>query len=137
MQVFKSTYRVPYTDCTVGNHVYHSRYLDILEVARNEFFRSLGSTFLSWQEQGVVFPVVECQLKYRAPARYDDVLAIELWMTRVGPVRMNFCYRVVNQKGTLILEAETFHVATGLDEKPRRLAEDLVARLTPFLKEPE
>jgi acyl-CoA thioesterase FadM len=43
---FCHTHRVTYAECTVGNHVYHSRYLDLLEAARGEFIRSLGATVL-------------------------------------------------------------------------------------------
>src|SRR5581483_3712381 len=76
--VFRHQYRVTYADCTVGNHVYYARYLDILESARGEFFRHLGVTFLQWQDQDVIFPVIECRLRYKAPARYHDQLTIEL-----------------------------------------------------------
>ena len=73
-RVFSCQRRVNYADCTAGNHVYHSRYLDMAEQARGEFFRNLGQPFLAWQETGVIFPVVEATLRYCAPARYDDLL---------------------------------------------------------------
>ena len=44
LDMFRHTHRVTYAECTVGDHVYHSRYLDLLEAARGEFMRSLGST---------------------------------------------------------------------------------------------
>src|SRR5438132_11298610 len=66
--IFKHTHRVTYSDCTAGNHVYYSRFLDLLEAARGEFFRHLGRTFLHWQESGTIFPVTECRLRYLAPA---------------------------------------------------------------------
>ncbi len=126
---FRHQHRVSYADCTLGNHVYHSRYLDILEAARGEFIRSLGSTVLEWQERDVIFPVIEARLNYKSPARYDDLLMIEVRPTLVSRVRVNFAHRVVNQKGELILEAETFHACTGLDEKPKRLPPELAAKL--------
>jgi len=43
---FRHIYRVVYADCTLGNHIYYSRYLDILEAARGEFFRHLGVPLL-------------------------------------------------------------------------------------------
>ena len=131
---FRHTHRVTYAECTVGNHIYHSRYLDLLEAARGEFIRSLGSTVLRWQENDMIFPVIEARLRYKFPARYDDLLTIEVWMTRVERVRMNFWHQVFNQDGKLILEAETFHCCTGRDEKPKRLPENLTARLEPFLQ---
>ena len=133
MSVFQHSHRVTYAECTVGNHIYYSRYLDLLEAARGEFFRHLGATFLQWQEKDVIFPVVECRLRYKAPARYDDVLTIEVWITTAEKVRLNFGYRVVNEAGVLILEAETFHVCTGLDEKPKRLPEELRAPLQAYI----
>ena len=52
---FAITHRVTYAECTVGNHIYHSRYLDLLEAARGEFIRSLGSTVLELQENDIHF----------------------------------------------------------------------------------
>ena len=131
---FRHQYRVSYADCTLGNHVYYARYLDLLELVRGEFFRSLGVTLLQWQERDTIFPVIEARLRYKAPARYDDVLATEVWLLAAEKIRVNFGYRVVNQAGVLVLEAETMHVCTRLDEKPKRLPEDLVARLLPFVR---
>src|SRR5882724_1172554 len=131
---FRHTHRVSYAECTVGNHIYHSRYLDLLEAARGEFLRSLGTTVLELQERDCIFPVVEARLRYKAPARYDDLLTIEVWPTLVEKVRVNFGHRILNQNGKLILEAETFHVCTGIDEKPKRVPEELAAKIQPHLQ---
>jgi acyl-CoA thioester hydrolase len=130
---FRHAHRVTYAECTVGNHVYHSRYLDLLEAARGEFIRSLGATVLQWQENDMIFPVIEARVRYKFPARYDDLLAIEVWVTAIEKVRLNFGHRILNQNEKLILEAETFHVCTGVDEKPKRLPEELVEKLNPYL----
>jgi acyl-CoA thioester hydrolase len=132
--LFRHPHRVTYAECTVGNHVYHSRYLDLLEAARGEFLRSLGPTVLELQENDFIFPVIEAKLRYKFPARYDDLLTVEVWVTALEKIRVNFGHRILNQAGKLILEAETFHVCTGLDEKPKRLPEELVEKLKPYLK---
>jgi acyl-CoA thioester hydrolase len=131
--IFHHCHRVTYSECTLGNHVYYSRYLEILEIARGEFFRQLGSTFLQWQEQDTIFPVVECRLRYKAPARYDDLLKIEIWLTSLERIRVNFAYRILNQEN-LLLEGETFHVCTGIDEKPKKLPAELQLLLKPYLQ---
>jgi len=132
--MFRHTHRVSYAECTVGNHIYHSRYLDLLEAARGEFLRSLGSTVLHWQENDRIFPVVEARVRYKAPARYDDLLTIEVWPTFIEKIRVNFGHRIVNQHGKVILEAETFHVCTGFDDKPKRVPEELVAKIQPHVQ---
>ena len=130
---FRHQHRVSYAECTVGNHVYHARYLDFLEAARGEFLRALGSTVEFWQGQDVIFPVIEAQLRYKFPARYDDILTIEVWPSLIKGVRVNFGHRIVNQEDKLILEAETFHACTTTGEKPRRIPPELAAQLTPYL----
>jgi len=118
---------------TVGDHIYHSRYLDVLEAARGEFMRARGQTVLALQEADYIFPVIEARLRYKFPARYDDLLTIEVWLTRLERVRLNFGHRIRNADGKIILEAETFHCCTGRDEKPKRLPPEFVETLTPYL----
>jgi len=130
---FRHSHRVTYADCTVGDHVYHSRYLDLLEAARGEFLRALGSPVLALQHGDSIFPVIEARLHYKAPARYDDLLTIEVWLAEIGKVRLNFGHRILNQEGRLILEAETFHACTSRKEKPKRLPEPLAEKLRPYL----
>jgi acyl-CoA thioester hydrolase len=131
---FQYRHRVTYAECTAGNHIYYSRYLDILEAARGEFFRQIGAPLLQWQQVGIIFPVVECRVRYKTPARYDDVLDCELWPAAIERVRLNFSCRIHNQSSALILEAETFHACTGLDEKLRRIPEQLHQLLQPYLR---
>jgi acyl-CoA thioester hydrolase len=136
MSRFCYSHRVTYADCTVGDHIYYGRYLELLEAARGEFFRSLGAPFRLWQDRDTIFPVRECRICYKSAARYDDVLGIEVWVMAAEGARLDFSYRVLNQAGALVLEAETFHVCTGRNGKPRRLPGDLLAQLAPNLAQP-
>ena len=90
-------------------------------------------TLLQLQEQDAIFPVVECHLRYKAPARYDEVLTVELWTALVQGARLNFGSRISKEDGTLVLEGETFHVCTGLNEKPKRVPDALMEKLNTFL----
>ena len=132
---FRYLHRVTYSECTIGDHIYHSRYLDIMEAARGEFMRLSGTTVREWQERDHIFPLIEARLRYRYPARYDDVLTVEVWPTLMERVRLNFGHRILNQDGKLILEAETFHACTSRDEKPKRIAEELAGKLKTYLRE--
>jgi acyl-CoA thioester hydrolase len=131
--VFRYTHRVTYAECTLGNHIYHARYLDILEAARGELFRCTGTSFFDLQLKDVILPVIECRLRYKAPARYDDVLTVEAWATAAEGVRVNFSYRILNPSGRLILQAETLHVCTGTNDKPKRVPKELIGVLEPYL----
>jgi acyl-CoA thioester hydrolase len=134
-QVFRHCHRVGYAECTLGNHIYYARYLDLLERARGELFRHLGSTFLHWQEQDTIFPVIEARLKYKGAARYDDLLVIEVWLTELGRIRLRFAYRILDEANRILIEAETSHVCAGMNDKPKRVPEELSKLLEPYLEE--
>lgn len=136
-KTFIHSYRVSYAECTVGNHIYYARYLDILERARGEFFRHLGRTFEQWQQADAIFPVVEARLRYRGAARYDELLKVELWVSELGRVRLNFEGRIIGPDGGTLVEATTEHACTTLQDKPRRLPEELATSLAPYLHPPD
>jgi acyl-CoA thioester hydrolase len=132
--VFQHQHRVVYSECTVGNHIYYARYLDLLEEARGEFFRSAGSPLLALQENGTVFPVIEVQVTYQGFARYDDLLTIELWITEMRGARLDFGFRIINASGSTLTKGRTRHVCAGLDEKPKRLPKEVSDSLAPFMR---
>ncbi|MDB6130177.1 MAG: 4-hydroxybenzoyl-CoA thioesterase, partial [Verrucomicrobiales bacterium] len=112
---------------------YYARYLDILEQARGEFFRAAGKTCKELQDLGFIFPVLDCHISYKGPARYDDLLDVQVYLIEVGRVRVSFKYSILNESGKILVTGETTHVCTSLDEKPRRLPEDLTAFCQKFV----
>ena len=136
--VFRHEHRVIYAECTVGNHVYYARYLDMLEEARGEFWRRAGGgTCRDFQEAGTIFPVLGVEISYQAPARYDDLLSIELWLTVLAGARLTVGFRILNSEGHTIVFGQTRHVCTSLDEKPKRLPKELIETLRPYLRSAE
>lgn len=123
------THRVTYADCTVGNHVYYGRYLEFMEAARGAYFAALGWPFLRLEAEDVALPVVRAELDFRAAARYDDLLEVEVRLEELGRVKLAFGYRITGPEGRVVLEARTFHGITTHGDRPRRLPE----RLAPVL----
>jgi len=133
---FTYRHRVTYAECTVGDHIYHSRYLDVLEAARGEFLRHLGHPVRQLQNDGFIFPVIEARLRYHRPARYDDLLGVDVRLFELTALRLGVLHAVRRDDGTLILEAETRHVCTTPGEKPRRMPPALLHALQPWLQPP-
>lgn len=128
---FLYPHRVTYAECTVGDHVYYARYLDLFEAARGALFAAVGQPFRRMQDEGVIFPVVEAVVRYRSPARYDEVLGIGVTVTEARRFRLSFAYRVTGPDGGVRVEGETRHVCTDLSDRPIRLPAPLVDALTP------
>ena len=128
---FAYSVRVSYAHCTLGDHVYYARYLDLLEIARGEFFRQIGFSCRALQEQGIVFQVMECSLRYLKPARYDDLLEIRLAIADLRKVRFRFVYEI-HRGADKLLEATSVMFCAGLDERPARIPEHLLAAFAPY-----
>ena len=73
------------------------------------------------------------EIAYKGPARYDDLLTIELWIAEMGGVRLTIGFRILNVGGALLAEGVTRHICATTDEKPKRLPKELVESLRPYL----
>jgi acyl-CoA thioester hydrolase len=71
--------RVIYGDTDQMGVVYYANYLRYFEAARNEFIRAKGLRYRDFEEQyGLLLPVIEAHASYRLPARYDDLITVEI-----------------------------------------------------------
>ena len=117
----------------MGNHIYYSRYLDLLEAARGELFRHVGIPFKQLHEDDTLLPVVDVHLRYKGAARYDEVLRIEVWVTQIERVRLEFSYRILNEAGKVLLQCTTLHACTAANDQMKRLPVELISKLQPYL----
>jgi acyl-CoA thioester hydrolase len=68
--------RVRYAETDQMRFVYYGNYAQYFEVGRVEFLRSRGLSYKDLEAEGVMMPVVELNIKYKRPAKYDDLLTI-------------------------------------------------------------
>ena len=88
--------RVRYAETDQMGVVYHANYLIWFEVGRVELMRTLGFDYKRMEiDDDCHIVVVEARCRYKAPARYDDVIAIETTISALRGFVLKFCYRVV------------------------------------------
>lgn len=102
--------RVRYGETDQMGFVYYGNYASYYEVARVEALRQLGVSYREVEATGVMMPVLENHSRFIAPARYDDLLRIELSIREKPGVRIRFYYRIFNEGGQLLHEGETLLV---------------------------
>ena len=74
--------RVSYADTDRAQVVHHAAYFRFLELARVELWRESGLSYRAFEEEtGWGLPVVEAKVRYRQPARFDDEIEVETWVT--------------------------------------------------------
>lgn len=91
--VFVHTYdaRIPYVDTDQGSVVHHAAYLRYFEMGRVEYLRTRGVEYRALEvETRIGLPVVDCQLSYRKPARFDDLVMVRTWLADAGRAKMVF-----------------------------------------------
>ena len=99
--------RVRYSETDKMGYCYYGNYASFLEIGRVESLRSLGISYKSLEDNGIMLPVSEFQIKYRSPAYYDDMLLIETKITAVKGVRIYFDYAIYNEDQLLLATAMT------------------------------
>jgi acyl-CoA thioester hydrolase len=96
--------RVYFEDTDAGGIVFYANYLKFMERARTEWLRSFGVQQQAIaSELGVGFVVSELDMKYRQPARLDDLLTVQTLITQAGRASLNFAQRVIRSEAVLAL----------------------------------
>ncbi|MCF8329831.1 MAG: acyl-CoA thioesterase [Crocinitomicaceae bacterium] len=111
--------RVRYAETDKMGYCYYGNYASFLEIGRVESLRSLGISYKSLEDNGIMLPVSEFQIKYFSPAYYDDMLLIETKITAIEGVRIYFDYFIYNDNQKLIASAMTILVfIDAISKKP-------------------
>ena len=84
MAPFRLLLRVRYGECDAQQVVFNARYGDYVDVAATEFYRALFGSYHDLLQQGLDSQVVRMVTDWRAPARFDDVLQLEVRTLRLG-----------------------------------------------------
>ena len=98
-RVIEAKTRVIYGDTDQMGVVYYANYFRYFELSRSEFYRSLGGSYVELERQGFGLPVVEASARYRAPAKYDDVILIEVRLVELRRASLRFEYVVRRELG--------------------------------------
>lgn len=127
--------RVRYAETDQMGVVYHSNYLIWFEVGRVEFMRQLGLTYKSMeQEDGCGIAVVEANVRYKAPARYDDELIVRTTLTQVRGSILGFAYTILRAVDEAVLcEGITTHIVVNRQMKRVPMPGRFAAAFTPNL----
>lgn len=90
--------------------IHHSNYIKWMEEARIAYMDSLGFGFDKVEELGIVSPVAGINITYKTPVRFNDVVDIQVSVTRYSGVIQEVSYTFTNQKtGNLCATATSKH----------------------------
>ena len=133
--------RVRYGETDQMGYVYYGNYAQYFEVGRVEWLRSLGFSYKSLEESGVMLPVTHLEIEYLRPGKYDDLLTVTTTLSKKPMVRIEFDFEIVNELG--VISISRFHAKShkSLSINDLQMGYNLVSirngRKRPFLSTKE
>lgn len=135
-KTFRTAFRVLWVDTDAAQVVHFSNYFRFFERAEEEFYRHLGFNFGEFAKKGLWFPRVEVFCQYKKPARFNDLIEVELVVEEIGEKFVKYGLRVLNKESEDLL-ANGYLVAVVADRQNGKAVEipkDIVEKLKPFCK---
>ena len=103
MYEFNTQVRVRYAEADPMNVVYYGNYAQYFEVGRVDSLRNWGISYKGIEDMGIMLPVVELNIKYLRPAKYDDLLTIKSQIKELPTDhRIIFDQEIYNEEGKLL-----------------------------------
>ncbi len=127
--------RVRYAETDQMKVVHHRNYLVWCELGRTDLIRNLGTSYAEIEKQGILLAVVEANLRYHAPARYDDRIRVTTILREARSRSVTFEYTIENaDTGEKLVTARTMLASingegklVSMPEQMRRALEAAVA----------
>lgn len=118
MQKNKFSFRVRYGETDQMGVVYYGNYAQYLEIGRVEWLRSLGFSYKSMEESGIMLPVISLQIDFKKPATYDEQITVITKLKKLPSVKIEFDFEIWNEQDQLLISANT--VLVFMDMKTKR-----------------
>jgi 4-hydroxybenzoyl-CoA thioesterase/acyl-CoA thioester hydrolase len=138
-QKFQHSRRVEFVDTDAAGIVHYSSFFLYMEQTEHVLWRHLGlSVFpMSTSEGNVHWPRVSATCQFRGPVRFEQMLDIQLQISRLGEKSITFAYEIFAESN-LVAEGETTIVCCrmleGHDITSVRIPDEVRAKLTPYLR---
>ena len=111
MIIFRHRIEVRFRDCDPMGHVNNAVYLTYLEQARFAHWRAVwGFNFEGLPEGAPGVILARAEIDYRRPARYGDLLDVQITLDRIGTTSFAYSYRIVDQNDEIVAEAKSVQV---------------------------
>lgn len=101
--------RVRYAECDAQGVVFNAHYLAWFDMNMTELWRAAFGSYQAAIDRGVDIVVVTAQLTYRASARFDDLLDLEVAVAGLGTTSIT-TEHAVRRDGELLVSGTLRHV---------------------------
>ncbi len=111
---FSHALRVRYVECDPQGVVFNSHYLAYFDINITELWREAFGGYRVMTDRGIDLVVAEAQVQFRASARFDDELTLQIAVTRLGNTAITTGHRITRAE-ELIAKGTERHVVVSLE----------------------
>jgi len=101
--------RVRYGECDPQGVVFNANYFAYFDIAITELWRVALGGYTAMMDSGVDIVVAEATARFKAPARFDDELDLEVTVSHAGTTSLVTAMRILRD-GAPLVEGEMVHV---------------------------
>ena len=117
-------HRVSYGETDAMGIMYYAEYFHIFERARSEYIRNCGMSYAEIEKKDIFLPVREAECRYRSPARFDDLIYTNIFISEWKRASLRFAYKLyAEDRSSLLAEAMTQHACVNKNGKPQAFPE--------------
>lgn len=128
--------RVRYGETDQMGYVYYGNYASFFEVGRVEWLRNIGVSYKEMENKGIMLPVLNLNIEYKKPAKYDDLITIKTTLIKLPSVKIEFDFEILNEKNELLTTGYVSLVFIDKNtNKPTRCPEYLLEKIKPLFDE--
>lgn len=104
-----------YSDTDQMGVIYHANYLSFFEQGRTKFYKDVGFLYHETEQDGVIFPVREVQVKYIRAIRFGENIYIKTTLHQITKIKVTYYHEMFNDKEEL--KATAYTTVVSVDKK--------------------
>ncbi len=120
--------RVRYGETDQMGYVYYGNYAQYFEMGRVEWLRNLGTSYKRMEDSGIMLPVLNLNIDYKKPAKYDDLLTLKTTLLKKPSIRIEFAFEIVNESQELLTKGYTSLVFIDMKRNRPTKAPDYILK---------
>lgn len=133
MQTHSIKFRVRYGETDQMGYVYYGNYAQYFEMGRVEWLRNLGISYKEMEKQGIMLPVLNLNVNYLKPAKYDDLLTLKTTLLKKPSARIEFGFELFCEQQVLLTKGYVSLVFIDMKKnRPTRAPEYILEKVTNF-----
>jgi acyl-CoA thioester hydrolase len=124
---FRLELRVRYGECEPQGIVFNANYLAYIDTGINELLRVACGSYYALRDRGLEIVVAEAQVRFHAPARFEDLLTVELTIARLGTTSITSDV-LISRDGAPLVDGMVRHVVVDRNTAGKTAIPDWLRR---------